>query len=128
MVDEINTKAVELARAACDKYSTPEKPRFVAGAVGLTTKALSVTGGISFDELSFSFYEQSKALTKAGADYLLLETALDTLNLKAAYIGILRAFDELKMEIPIAISELLKPWVPCLLDKVLKPFTHPLNI
>ncbi len=103
-VDEINTKAVELARAACNKYSTPEKPRFVAGAVGPTTKALSVTGGISFDELSFSFYEQSKALTKAGADYLLLETALDTLNLKAAYIGILRAFDELNMEIPIAIS------------------------
>lgn len=103
-VYEINTKAVQLARAACDNYSTEEKPRFVAGAMGPTTKALSVTGGISFDDLSFSFYEQAKALIDAGADFLLLETALDTLNLKAAYIGILKAFDECSKTIPIAIS------------------------
>ena len=104
LVDEINSKAVQLARAACDKYSSPEKPRFVAGAMGPTTKALSVTGGITFDELAFSFYEQAKALVAAGADFLLLETALDTLNLKAGYTGILRAFDELSKSIPIAIS------------------------
>ena len=103
-VEEVNRKAVELAKAACEKYSTKDKPRFVAGAMGPTTKALSVTGGISFDDLAFSFYEQAKTLTDAGADYLLLETALDTLNLKAAYVGILRAFEELKKEIPIAIS------------------------
>ncbi|RAP31594.1 methionine synthase [Candidatus Marinamargulisbacteria bacterium SCGC AG-343-D04] len=103
-VEEINSKAVELAKAACKKFSTPEKPRFVAGAMGPTTKALSVTGGISFDDLSYSFYEQAKALTAAGSDFLLLETALDTLNIKAAYIGILRAFEELGQEIPIAIS------------------------
>ena len=103
-VREINTKAVECAKRACDKFSTPDSPRFVAGAMGPTTKALSVTGGISFDDLSFSFYEQAKVLTEAGSDYLLLETALDTLNLKAAYVGILRAFDELGSEIPLAIS------------------------
>lgn len=103
-VFEINHKAVELAKKAAEKYSTPDKPRFVAGAMGPTTKSLSVTGGISFDELAFSFYEQAKALTEAGADYLLLETALDTLNLKAGYIGILRAFEELGTEIPIALS------------------------
>ena len=54
-VEIINTKAVALAKAACDVYSTPDKPRFVAGAIGPTTKALSVTGGISFDDLAFSF-------------------------------------------------------------------------
>ena len=81
---------MELAKAACKKYSN-DKPRFIAGAIGPTTKALSVTGGISFDDLSFSFYEQAKALIKAGVDYLFLETALDTLNLKAAYIGITKA-------------------------------------
>ncbi len=103
-VEIINKKAVELARKACDNYSTPTRPRFVAGSIGPTTKALSVTGGISFDDLTFSFYEQAKVLTEAGSDYLLIETALDTLNIKAAYIGILRAFDELNKTIPIAIS------------------------
>ena len=102
-VKEINTKAVELAKAACKKYAN-DKPRFIAGAMGPTTKALSVTGGISFDDLSFSFYEQAKALIEAGVDYLFLETALDTLNLKAAYIGIIKARDELKQDTPLAIS------------------------
>ena len=62
-VEEVNTKAVELARAACDKFSTPDKPRFVAGSVGPTTKALSVTGGITFDELAKSFEDQIYSLT-----------------------------------------------------------------
>ncbi|RAP33235.1 methionine synthase [Candidatus Marinamargulisbacteria bacterium SCGC AG-410-N11] len=103
-VEIINKEAVKIARKACDKYSTPEKPRFVAGSVGPTTKSLSVTGGISFDELSNEFYIQIKALVEAGVDYLLLETALDTLNLKASYIAILKVFDELSINIPIAIS------------------------
>ena len=101
--DEINRKAVELAKAACEKYSTPDKPRFVAGSIGPTTKALSVTGGITFDELSFSFYEQAKVLTDAGSDFI-IGGCLDTLNIKAAYVGILRAFERVKKEIPIAIS------------------------
>ena len=54
--------------------------------MGPTTKALSVTGGISFDDLAFSFYEQAKVLTEAGSDYLLLETALDTLNLNYPFL------------------------------------------
>jgi len=101
---EINTLAVKLARAACEKYSTTDRPRFVAGSIGPTTKALSVTGGISFDELADNFYVQSKVLIEAGSDYLLFETALDTLNLKAGYIGVLKAFEELGYRIPIAIS------------------------
>ncbi|MBT5953262.1 methionine synthase [bacterium] len=101
---EINTIAVQLARAACDKYSTPEKPRFVAGSIGPTTKALSVTGGITFDELRLNFKIQAKALVEAGADYLLIETALDTLNIKAAYIGCLDAFEEVGQTLPVAVS------------------------
>jgi 5-methyltetrahydrofolate--homocysteine methyltransferase len=103
-VEEINTKAVELAKAACKKYSTPDKPRFIAGSIGPTTKALSVTGGITFDKLAKSFSDQAYYLTKAGADYLLFETALDTLNLKAAYVGALAAFKKLGKEIPVAVS------------------------
>ncbi len=102
-VYEINKKAVELAKNACKAYAD-KKPRFIAGAMGPTTKALSVTGGISFDDMSFSFYEQAKVLIESGVDFLLLETALDTLNIKAAYIGILRAFETLNKDVPIAIS------------------------
>lgn len=102
--EAINTEAVRLAKAACEKFSTPEKPRFIAGAMGPTTKSLSVTGGITFDELAEEFYQQAKPLVAAGVDYLLFETALDTLNLKACYIGSLKAFDELNKTVPIAVS------------------------
>lgn len=102
--DEINRKAVQLARAACDKVGTPDKPRFVAGSIGPTTKALSVTGGITFDELEVEFFNQAVSLTDEGADYLLIETALDTLNIKAALIGCWRAFEHLNKKVPIAIS------------------------
>lgn len=103
-VVELNKAAVAIARAACDKYATPDKPRFVAGSMGPTTKSLSVTGGITFDEMADSYTEQAQALIEAGSDFLLLETALDTLNLKAAYVGILKAFDTVGYRIPIAIS------------------------
>ncbi|MFC1754845.1 homocysteine S-methyltransferase family protein, partial [Thermoproteota archaeon] len=103
-VTEINSNAVKIAKQACSNYSTSEKPRFVAGSMGPTTKSLSITGGISFDELSAAYEKQAFALTQAGADYLLLETCMDTLNIKAAYAGIQRAFTTLNMEIPIAVS------------------------
>ncbi len=101
---EINFQAAQLARQACDRFSTSEQPRFVAGSMGPTTKSLSVTGGITFDTLVENFKQQAIPLIKGGSDYLLLETALDTLNLKAAYVGILQAFDECGQELPIAIS------------------------
>lgn len=106
---EINRRAVELAREACDKYSTPEKPRFIAGSIGPTTKAISVTGGIRFEALIEHFYVQAKALTEAGADYLLLETCQDTRNIKAALLAIDRAFETLGYEIPIAVSGTIEP-------------------
>lgn len=107
--EEINRRAVELAREACDRFSTPEKPRFVAGSIGPTTKAISVTGGIHFDQLVEHFYVQSKALTEAGADYLLLETCQDTRNIKAALLAIDRVFADLGYEIPVAVSGTIEP-------------------
>ncbi len=104
LTDQLNKASVVLAKEACKRYSTPEKPRFVAGSMGPTTKSLSVTGGISFDELAHTFFEQAISLIEGGVDYLLLETALDTLNLKAGYIGILKAFKQIGCQIPIAIS------------------------
>jgi 5-methyltetrahydrofolate--homocysteine methyltransferase len=101
---EINLAAAKLARACCDAYSTPEKPRFVAGAMGPTTKSLAVTGGITFDDMAAGYTQQAVALIEGGVDYLLLETALDTLNLKAGYIGCLDAFTQTGKTLPIAIS------------------------
>ncbi|ASS74707.1 methionine synthase [Tumebacillus algifaecis] len=105
----INSEAVRLARAAVDKFSTPEWPRYVAGAIGPTTKALSVTGGITFDELVETYAVQARALVQAGADVLLLETIQDTLNVKAASIGLGLAFQELQQELPVMISGTIEP-------------------
>ena len=100
----INKAAVEIAKQACAKYSTPEKPRYVAGSMGPTTKSLSVTGGISFDELAHNFAVQAQALLEAGADYLLLETSLDTLNFKAGWVGVNQAFEAVGYKVPVAFS------------------------
>ena len=106
---EVNFKAAGLARAACDKYSSKEQPRFVAGSIGPTTKAISVTGGVTFDELIKNFKDQAKALVEGGADYLLLETAQDSRNLKAALIGFDQYFAESKKQVPVAISGTIEP-------------------
>jgi 5-methyltetrahydrofolate--homocysteine methyltransferase len=106
---EINLAAAKLAIAAAQKYSTPEWPRYVAGALGPTTKTLSVTGGVTFEELEESYYEQALALIEAGVDTLLLETSQDTLNVKAGSIGIRRAFETLGVKLPIMISGTIEP-------------------
>ncbi len=106
---EINFKAATLAKQLALKYSTDLKPRFVAGAMGPTTKAISVTGGIHFEELKKHFYEQAKALFEGGVDYLLLETCQDTRNIKAALIAMEELFVEKKAAIPIAVSGTIEP-------------------
>lgn len=106
---EINLAAAKLAREAVDKYSTPDKPRYVAGAMGPTTKTLSVTGGVTFDQLVDTYYEQAVALVEGGVDALLLETSQDTLNVKAGSIGIRKAFETLGRELPIMISGTIEP-------------------
>jgi 5-methyltetrahydrofolate--homocysteine methyltransferase len=101
---EINRKAAEIAREACAQYDTPEKLHYVAGSVGPTTKALSLTGGITFEELQETYYEQMRGLYDGGVDYFLLETCNDGRNIKAALLGLDRLFEEKKEKLPIAIS------------------------
>ncbi|MBD8026369.1 methionine synthase [Ureibacillus sp. Re31] len=120
--EEINKRAVELALEAVEAYSTPEWPRFVAGAIGPTTKTLSVTGGITFDELSENFYVQAKALIEAGCHLLLLETSQDMLNVKAASLGINQAFRETEKELPIMISATIEPMGTTLAGQTIEAF------
>ncbi|MFC7687238.1 methionine synthase [Ureibacillus sp. GCM10028918] len=120
--EEINKRAVELALSAVQDYSTDEWPRFVAGAIGPTTKTLSVTGGISFDELSENFYVQAKALIEAGAHLLLLETSQDMLNVKAASLAVNRAFQETGKQLPIMISATIEPMGTTLAGQTIDAF------
>lgn len=106
---EINVKAAEIARRAADKFSTPDKPRYVVGAMGPTTKTLSVTGGVTFDELVASYKEQALALIEGRVDALLLETSQDTLNVKAGSIGIRQAFESSGTTLPVMISGTIEP-------------------
>lgn len=94
---EINAAAVAIAKRATAKFDTP---KFIAGSIGPTTKALSLTGGATFEELQATFTVQICALVEAGVDLLIFETTQDTLNLKAA----LAAFAELRVDLPIIIS------------------------
>ncbi|WP_025848431.1 methionine synthase [Brevibacillus agri] len=106
---EINIAAARLAKEAVDAYSTAEWPRYVAGAMGPTTKTLALTGGVTFEELVESYYRQAKGLIIGGVDVLLLETSQDTLNVKAGGIGIRQAFEELNVELPVMLSGTIEP-------------------
>ncbi|MGH7949074.1 MAG: homocysteine S-methyltransferase family protein, partial [Candidatus Binataceae bacterium] len=88
---EINRLAAQIAREAAARFSTPSRPRFVAGSMGPTTKNISVTGGVTFDQMSAAYEEQALGLIEGGVDLLLVETVQDTLNCKAALVGIDRA-------------------------------------
>jgi 5-methyltetrahydrofolate--homocysteine methyltransferase len=103
-VRAINVAAARLAREAAAAYSTPAKPRFVAGSLGPQTKTISVTGGITFDEVLAAFYAQVLGLLEGGVDLLLIETAQDTLNLKATMLGARRAMREAGITVPVMIS------------------------
>jgi 5-methyltetrahydrofolate--homocysteine methyltransferase len=106
---EINRRAAEIAREACDRFSTPSGPRFVAGSMGPTTRSLSVTGGTTFEELSESYRIQAAGLVAGGADVLLLETSQDSLNVKAGLLGIRRAMDEAGIDLPVMVSATIEP-------------------
>ncbi|MCF6094223.1 methionine synthase [Microaerobacter geothermalis] len=132
--EEINLAAATIAREAADQYATPDWPRYVAGSVGPTTKSLSVTGGITFDQLTQSYYRQALALISGGVDVLLIETAQDTLNVKAAGIGIQRALDETGKDVPIMISGTIEPMGTTLAGQNIEAFyislehLHPISI
>ena len=112
LVRELNLAGAQLARKAADAYSTPDKPRFVAGAIGPTNRTLSLSPdvnrpafrAITFDELATAYQEQAEALIEGGVDVLLVETIFDTLNAKAALFAIQDAFSATGKEVPIMIS------------------------
>ena len=101
---ELNRIAAQIAREEANRYSTPDKPRFVVGSMGPTTKSISVTGGITFDALADAYEEQALGLIEGGVDVLLLETVQDTLNCKAGLIGIERAIQESGVPAEVAVS------------------------
>jgi 5-methyltetrahydrofolate--homocysteine methyltransferase len=109
---EMNVAAARLARAACAKYSTLEKPRFAAGAFGPTPKTASISPSVndpgarnvSFDELVAAYLEQARALHEGGVDLFLVETIFDTLNAKAALFAIEQFFEESGTRYPVMIS------------------------
>lgn len=119
---EVNEVGAQLARQEADALSTPDRPRFVLGSMGPTTKTLSVTGGITFDELVENFRVQALGLLRGGVDILLLETVQDGLNLKAAQIGIERAEKELGFSRPVAISCTIEPMGTMLAGQTIEAF------
>ncbi|WMT17576.1 methionine synthase [Parageobacillus toebii] len=119
---ELNIEAAKLARKAADAYSTPEWPRFVAGSMGPTTKTLSVTGGITFEQLVAAYEEQARGLLLGGVDLLLLETCQDTLNVKAGFIGISKAFEAVGKKVPIMISGTIEPMGTTLAGQTIESF------
>jgi len=106
---ELNKKAAELARAAADEFHTASKPRFVAGSMGPTTKAITVTGGVTFEGLRENYYVQAKGLVQGGADLLLVETCQDTRNIKAALLAIEKLSKEIGSEVPVIVSVTIEP-------------------
>jgi 5-methyltetrahydrofolate--homocysteine methyltransferase len=106
---ELNRLSAALARAACAKFDAPGSLHFVCGSMGPTTRAISVTGGITFEELIENFRAQAIGLMAGGADYLLLETCQDTRNIKAGLLGIERAYGEAGWRLPVAVSVTIEP-------------------
>ncbi|MEG3620217.1 methionine synthase [Magnetovibrio sp. PR-2] len=112
IVYELNVEGAKLARAAADKYSTPDHPRFVAGGLGPTNRTASISPdvndpgkrNVTFDELKDAYAQATRGLIEGGADLILIETVFDTLNAKAAIFAVKSVFEEEGFELPIMIS------------------------
>jgi len=109
---EMNVAAARLARVACDKYSTPDKPRYVAGALGPTPRTASISPDVndpgarntSFEQLRAAYREQAEGLLEGGCDLFLVETIFDTLNAKAALFALDELMDDTGERLPVIIS------------------------
>ncbi|MAE04569.1 MAG: methionine synthase [Porticoccaceae bacterium] len=109
---EINVASAQLARVAADEFSTPARPRFVAGILGPTSRTASLSPdvndpgarNITFDELVDNYTESTQALIEGGVDLIMVETIFDTLNAKAALFAVQQVFEALAVELPIMIS------------------------
>jgi 5-methyltetrahydrofolate--homocysteine methyltransferase len=114
LVEELNYESAQIAKKVADYFTAlePQKPRYVAGAIGPTNKTASMSPdvndpgyrAITFDELRIAYKQQAKALVKGGVDVLLVETIFDTLNAKAALFAIEELKEELDQEIPVMVS------------------------
>ncbi|MGZ5494099.1 MAG: homocysteine S-methyltransferase family protein, partial [Thermoanaerobaculia bacterium] len=112
LVHEINVAAAQIARRAADSYSTPDRPRFVAGALGPTNRSTSLSPDVNnpayraatFDGMVAAYYDQVRGLVEGGVDILLAETAFDTLNLKAALFAIEKFFADTGIKLPVMAS------------------------
>ncbi len=112
LVDEMNRAAARIARASADKFTTADKPRFVAGAFGPTPKTASISPdvndpgarNVTFEELRAAYFEQARALGEEGVDLFLVETIFDTLNAKAALFAIDEWFEQSGQRLPLIIS------------------------
>ena len=109
---EMNVAAARIARSAADKFSTPDQPRFVAGALGPTPRTASISPDVNdpgarnvdFEQLRAAYLEQVEGLVEGGVDLLLVETIFDTLNAKAALFAIEEVFAETRERLPVIIS------------------------
>ena len=109
---ELNKRSAEIAKESAEKYSSDEKPRFVAGVLGPNQKTASISvdvnnpgaRAITFDELVEDYSLAAKGLIDGGVDIILIETIFDTLNAKAAVFAVLGVFEELDVEYPIMLS------------------------
>jgi 5-methyltetrahydrofolate--homocysteine methyltransferase len=109
---EMNVAAARLARQACDRHSTPDKPRFVAGALGPTPRTASISPdvndpgarNVSFDQLRDAYREQAEGLLEGGCDLFLVETIFDTLNAKAAIFALDELMEATGERLPVFIS------------------------
>jgi len=112
LAHEMNAAAARLAREACDRCATPDKPRFVAGALGPTPRTASISPdvndpaarNISFDELREAYREQASGLLEGGCDLFLVETIFDTLNAKAAIFALDELMEETGERLPVIVS------------------------
>jgi 5-methyltetrahydrofolate--homocysteine methyltransferase len=109
---EMNVAAARLAREACDRFNSADKPRFVAGALGPTPKTASISPdvndpaarNVTFDELRAAYYEQASGLLEGGCDLFLVETIFDTLNAKAAIFALDELMEETGERLPVIVS------------------------
>lgn len=120
-VAELNDAAVMCIKAALEQTEHTQ-PCFIVGDLGPSSKAYSVTGGISLDEITEAYYEQAVSLLEAGVDIFMFETVQDVLNLKAAHRGIEKAFDKVKKRIPIWISVTIESTQTTLAGQTIEAF------
>ena len=106
---DINYKAAALARTAADEYSAPGRPRWVAGAMGPTTRSITVTRNVDFRTLRDGYHLQARALIEGGVDVLLIETCQDTRNVKSALLAIDQLERDMGFEIPVMVSGTIEP-------------------